>query len=1003
MSHPRCLCTVAIVLAAVVGAESAFGQIRVADELFVDLDAAEYDDVTGDWPNNGTLGDFANPNFVPPIKEDVGGATAVTFDGAIDALQQGGDEVAPEGLVGPDPTRSIEAWVFNPAIANEETIVSWGRRGGPNGSNMSFNYGTNTDFGAVGHWGGPDIGWGEVPRAGQWHHLVYTYDGTTTTVYADGRETNSEVLGAGAINTHANTKITIASQLDSNGVTLTANLKGSLSIGRLRIHDGVLSPEDVEHNFNEERDDFPVPGEAAAFVNAPLEDSVLSIDPVYVRTVEVAGEPEPEVTALAPGDATVERVGALMFRVTVPIPDPAPASIRVALRAENEFGIDEVEWIVDLRDPEPPPEGVEVAEQLFVNLDAVNADTDAGIWLNNGGRVGDFTMVGQPFVEDVDGVTAVSFFGAEAFVSANVAPDGIIGPDPTRSIEAWVFNPDIAGEETIVSWGKRGGPAGSNMSFNYGVHGSFGAIGHWGGPDIGWDDAGGAPAAGEWHHLVYTYDGETTRVYADGSLSNEESLGLGVINTHGNTRVAVGSQWESDGVTLTEGLRGSLSIARLRVHDGVLSAEDVLNNFLAEQDDFVAPDPPTILDAPLEDRVVAFRSVYRRSITVEGTPPFEVEAEPEGSTVTATTAREFLIEVPIPVPPASFDVTVTATNEVGDTSASWTVDVLTATGGFSTAGELFVDLDAADMSAGSDSWLNNGTLGGAFTRIGEPMAEVVDGVAGVSFDGEDDAYASEFNAPAGLVGLDPTRSVEAWVFNPAIANEETILSWGKRGGPDGSNMSFNYGTNTSFGAVGHWGGADIGWGEVPPAGEWHHLVYTYDGTTTRVYADGLETNSEELGPGAIDTATPTQIVLASQLDSDGVTLTGGLKGSLSLARVRIHDDVLTPEQVINNLFADADELFGPAGVPFVRGDGNADGDRNISDASFILNFLFLGGPPPTCLASIDVNDDGDGNISDASFLLNWLFLGGRDVPAPNACGEEPLASEEDCASFAPCQ
>ncbi len=81
----------------------------------------------------------------------------------------------------------------------------------------------------------------------------------------------------------------------------------------------------------------------------------------------------------------------------------------------------------------------------------------------------------------------------------------------------------------MVSWGHRGGPDGTNMSFNYGFRGEWGAVGHWGGggPDLGWVDnnwTAGVPAANKWHHLVYTYDGTTTRVYSDGLLSNEENV-----------------------------------------------------------------------------------------------------------------------------------------------------------------------------------------------------------------------------------------------------------------------------------------------------------------------------------------------------------------------------------------------------------------------------------------------------------------------------------------------
>ena len=133
-----------------------------------------------------------------------------------------------------------------------------------------------------------------------------------------------------------------------------------------------------------------------------------------------------------------------------------------------------------------------------------------------------------------------------------------------------------------------------NMSFNYGTNELFGAVGHWGGngPDIGWNNAGGAPVANQWHHFVYTYDGTTTRVYSDGVLENQEVLGAGAINTHANTKITVASQINADGVTLTNGLFGSLSIAKIRVHDGVLSDADVQNNFDLEkgQFGFVVPD-----------------------------------------------------------------------------------------------------------------------------------------------------------------------------------------------------------------------------------------------------------------------------------------------------------------------------------------------------------------------------------------------------------------------------
>jgi hypothetical protein len=99
------------------------------------------------------------------------------------------------------------------------------------------------------------------------------------------------------------------------------------------------------------------------------------------------------------------------------------------------------------------------------------------------------------------------------------------------------------------------------------------------------------------------------------------------------------------------------------------------------------------------------------------------------------------------------------------------------------------------------------------------------------------------------------------------------------------------------------------------------------------------------------------------------------------------------------------EFFGEEGgvdvrTPFKRGDSNSDGTANIADASFTLNFLFLGGRDPTCSAAADANGDGTVNIADASFLLNFLFLGGRDLPFPFPdCGRVDNAA---CDAYAPC-
>ncbi len=118
--------------------------------------------------------------------------------------------------------------------------------------------------------------------------------------------------------------------------------------------------------------------------------------------------------------------------------------------------------------------------------------------------------------------------------------------------------------------------------------------------------------------------------------------------------------------------------------------------------------------------------------------------------------------------------------------------------------------------------------------------------------------------------------------------------------PDASMVTchFYYSANGDHGAVDRWGG-NMGWNPVPAAAQWHHLVFTFDGTLTKIYADGVF--NRELANSSIDTIAGTPITLASQRNNDGtVTGWGGSRGSLIIGRVRIHSAPLTAQQVTSN-------------------------------------------------------------------------------------------------------
>ena len=61
---------------------------------------------------------------------------------------------------------------------------------------------------------------------------------------------------------------------------------------------------------------------------------------------------------------------------------------------------------------------------------------------------------------------------------------------------------------------------------------------------------------------------------------------------------------------------------------------------------------------------------------------------------------------------------------------------------------------------------------------------------------------------------------------------------------------------------------------------------------------------------------------------------------------------------------------------FRHGDDNADGDVNVSDVIYEINFLFKGGPKPIPPEVGDVNCDNDHSVSDVIYKINFLFKGG---------------------------
>lgn len=67
---------------------------------------------------------------------------------------------------------------------------------------------------------------------------------------------------------------------------------------------------------------------------------------------------------------------------------------------------------------------------------------------------------------------------------------------------------------------------------------------------------------------------------------------------------------------------------------------------------------------------------------------------------------------------------------------------------------------------------------------------------------------------------------------------------------------------------------------------------------------------------------------------------------------------------------------------YVCGDANMDGQVNVGDAVFLINYIFSGGPGPEPLEAGDANCEGQVNVGDAVYLINFVFSGGPEPCCP---------------------
>lgn len=212
---------------------------------------------------------------------------------------------------------------------------------------------------------------------------------------------------------------------------------------------------------------------------------------------------------------------------------------------------------------------------------------------------------------------------------------------------------------------------------------------------------------------------------------------------------------------------------------------------------------------------------------------------------------------------------------------------------------------------------------------------------GLNFDGTNDWIS--IASPTGLPAGNEHYSLEAWIKPVDNSIARTIFGWGSFG----TNNAVNgFRIAAGGGLENYWWANDL---TVSPSGfdlfdgSWHHVAATFDGTTRKIYVDGVLRGQDN--PGAVHTVTSTNFRLGSAVTTEY------FRGEMD--EVRVWNRALCADEIAS----------------ISTGELSADGKTGLA-LSLSLNHGFLN----RYNAAATTVTDGSANANTGS-LLNFSLIG----------------------------
>ncbi len=444
---------------------------------------------------------------------------------------------------------------------------------------------------------------------------------------------------------------------------------------------------------------------------------------------------------------------------------------------------------------------------------------------------------------------AFSFDGTNAYI--RIADNPSLHFTNAMTVEAWVYPTSLGANQAVVSKWDLTIP-GAQKGYTTWVQ-PDGLIG-FGVCDDGycWQGAGQASAivvstnplpVNQWTHFAATYDGSALRIYINGVYENQTAYTNGMFPGTGDLRF--GCAVPNGGAGVLYPFAGRIDEPSL--YNRALSSAEIQAIYLAGsagkcQVPFITSQP--------QGQTAIVGSTMTFMVTAAGAPPLSYQWQFNSTNIAGATASSLTLTNVQPGQAGSYLVVVS--NALGVvTSSNAVLKVISPTCATPPAG--LVAWWPGEGTANDIAGTNNGTLIGGASFVSGEVGQAF------SFNGANQCVQIPY-APS---LASSNYSVEAWVKPLAQVsdpiNQVVIFgqSYGQyqlaaRTGSTGIRIAFQFGASpvTFYGVVST--------NEIP-LGQFTHLAGTWDGSTLRLYINGVLNAQTTPGASPVDSGCPFSI------------------------------------------------------------------------------------------------------------------------------------------------